>query len=306
MSETPNSVVISERIAALEAETKRLRKRSRESRIVTWILLCVVLIGGIVDAALYAVSKRLGIETKGDVKTRRLIITDDEGTSRAFFGTTRKGEPFIELLDRDGQGRWFAYASGDSTGLRLSDAGKRTRVELRQDEQGPIITMLDNDGDPRLTSAITSTGDAVFALLGGDGKRRIAASLPKVGTGGLGLALTDGKGVLRLGFALNNEGRPVVNWFDAEGRSRLVLGESDEGWPSVELHGEDGKARIVLYAHNDGSAVIRYLVEEVKRLDLGLNPNGVPLLTLYDRDESIRASLYLDEDEDGQLHLADR
>jgi hypothetical protein len=79
-----------------------------------------------------------------------ISILDDHLRSRVFLGITNPtldtSESSIGLCDDSGNPRAALIVNNKETNLTLFDAKKRPRLVIRVDENGPCISMLDEEG----------------------------------------------------------------------------------------------------------------------------------------------------------------
>ena len=147
---------LARRVAGLEAEMRRWRRLS------------------LLTAAALGVAVLLGADgTTREIRTRSLIIMDEDGHSRAAFQVNRDGGIVLGLTDRDRKTRLalFVHADGGS-GLSLADASHKPRVRLELSPADPSrsgLILQDAAERARAEVVVQADGSPEIRLWGPDG-----------------------------------------------------------------------------------------------------------------------------------------
>jgi hypothetical protein len=122
--------------------------------------------------------------------------------------------------------------------LRIVDSAGNTRLRLAALDEGPSVTLLSPDGQPRASLALDAADRPSLKLASPEPSQPSAAlqvddkgvhvrfDRPAGGStylflnneGGSGVVLIDTRGVRRLEAVMSPEGDPRIRQFDAEGR----------------------------------------------------------------------------------------
>ena len=113
-----------ERLAKVERELRRVKRWSG------WLLVGLALALGVsVLVAIFGPEKaglQFGASVVNKVRTRRVVLVDDEGRERARLAMTEDGGPGLALFDQAGE----------------------KRAALGVDADGPKIVLFDPAGEP--------------------------------------------------------------------------------------------------------------------------------------------------------------
>ncbi len=170
-----------------EAIVVRLSQVERELRAARRTIALVSL-GLVAATALAVVSLATAIWFRGNVdalQTRQIVLSDEQGISRAVVRVQEDNAASLVLQDRNGVGRLrLSVLENGSPGIALSDNRGRARAVLGfLPEQGGTLVFADEEGNTR----------AVFGVTG-----NLGASL----------AFLDGFGVTRASFGIDDNGEP--------------------------------------------------------------------------------------------------
>ena len=135
-------MTMEERINRLEEQVARYRRLLGVAGLVGFIIIASAAVA--VSLRPTSVEAQAGASLQEEVRTRRLIIVDEKGTSRATMDAT-KGKPGLCL--RDGSGRAYAELSlfKEGPGLRLYGEKGRVNAELGNSR----LTLSDENGRQR-------------------------------------------------------------------------------------------------------------------------------------------------------------
>lgn len=149
----------------LEALTQRLERLKREVR---W---CRALgSAALTTVGLLVLLGATGAKGAEEVRARRFLLTDKDGTIRAALGMV-DGSPRLEIYNQAGKRRiWLGVDANGLPGLLFKDKDERTRASLDvQPDGSPALSLADKDG--KLQAVLGSPeGTPVFELLDREGK----------------------------------------------------------------------------------------------------------------------------------------
>jgi hypothetical protein len=189
-------------------------------------------------------------------------LYDDKGEARIFLGVFDfNGSPLLELKDEKGVARVRMTLYHNSFD-KASPRSYAPRLDMADDKGTVRAGMrLDADGSPHL-------------------------------------ALRDKENKNRAGLFLFSDGCPWLSLQDKGGDIRARLSVESDGHPVLQLHSSVGKslAMATLDVKADGSPGLRlttnYLgAEGDEQIALAVKPNGVPALSLRDKEGKMRAVL---------------
>jgi len=123
-----------------------------------------------------------------EVRARRIVVVDAQGTERAFLGLGLDGSPELALRDAQGKERAFlTLGTGGSPWLALRDArGKGQAILSVLPGEGPGLALRDAQGKERIALDVLRDRNPRLALLHAQGKDRAilgAAELEGIRTG---------------------------------------------------------------------------------------------------------------------------
>lgn len=237
------------------------------------------------------------------VTVQRLVITDRDGIPRAYLAVSETGEPSLDFVNQQGQSvASFGLTPGESPELRLNaaDGAPRMRLALLEKGEPRLDFTMEKDGKSLASLGLSAQGWPDLRLSGKDGKA--ATSLlftdgepqlllqDRKGQANAVLAATSGKaslalyrdGTIRANLAL--EGLDLV---DVKGRARFQAQLSDAGEPRLAMK------------DNEGHRMIGLSVQPMPKKE-------EPLIALYDRQDTLRVGLNLDEAGRPNLLLRER
>jgi len=103
------------------------------------------------------------------------------------------------------------------------------------------------------------------------------------------------------------EGSVSQTFFDKSGKPRLLTGIDDNGTMGIYLFSEKDKLRLGLSLDADGEAsLLGYGKDDDKpRFTLSVQPNGLPFLSLIDKNAKQRVGLGITPENSPQLSISD-
>lgn len=241
------------------------------------------------------------------VEAQRFVVRDTAGAVRARLMADQQGRISLTLFDKDERTRAaLGVASDGSPVLVFGDPdGRTTRLELSVKPDGTTaIGLGDGKGRFRSTMEVKADGSSHVFLLDADGRPRGDVGL--LPNGDPVLAFSDGNARVRTRITTDGEsGAPSLTMLDADGRTRaafgmfpdkswgIALGDavragrarfaiSGDGSPSLSLADRDGRPRASLNFFSDATNLLLYDKAGKSRVQLGVWPDGVPALSLYD------------------------
>jgi hypothetical protein len=157
-----------------------------------------------------------------------LCFHDEAGTVRTTLGLV-KDQSFVQLCDRDGNGRALVHVTPAGPAVSLEAKADRSKAQLVLTDSGPGLALSDRDGVRR----VGLFADVDGALLG----------------------FTDRQGLPRVGLGLSDD-RPSLTLSDKSGKARAALGAA-----TLEVSGAAGvklpeESSLILLDH-DGSTLYR-------------------------------------------------
>jgi len=84
------------------------------------------------------------------VRTQAFELVDESGKTRAQINVEKTGEVVFRLRDSKGNIRAKFGAKEDGSGLILMDERTEATVQIRANESGANITLIDKDGRERV------------------------------------------------------------------------------------------------------------------------------------------------------------
>ncbi len=155
------------RLADLERDVQHFRRRSRRDR---WIVggmagvVAMLVIGGSGEPA----------NVLDEVRTKRLVVIDDKGKSRAILTLVSNGSPVLGLWDDKNKSRMSLTLGPDgSPALALRDDNGTDRAGLTVLPSGnPALSLSDDNGNTRVFLSL-SDGSPRLRLADGNGQGRV-------------------------------------------------------------------------------------------------------------------------------------
>jgi hypothetical protein len=176
-----------------------------------------------------------------------------------------------------------------ATSFVLEDTNGRVRARQSVNGEGPLLEMLDDDGNIRLLQALTKAGPR-FALVSEElGKADLLLSVAE-NQPRLSLSSQDGKTGVNLGVLKSG---PYVHLVE-NGEIRIQQMVLDGG-AVLTVHDEKGRVRCSQIVHKDGPALVLLDENQNKRAHLGLKDN-FPLLLFFDAEAKMRLAQAVGKD----------
>jgi hypothetical protein len=124
----------------------------------------------------------------------------------------------FELVDQNGKTLAALETRENGTGLTILDQNGNDRVTLQLDnEEMPGVVLFDKNGKARVQMSVGTDGAPGLGLLDQDGTVRVAQLLKADGTSALGLF--DQNGEIRAGLAMDALGTPRLSVIDQTGKA---------------------------------------------------------------------------------------
>ncbi len=204
---------MSQSIDLLDALAARVRRLERAQQRWQFASACLVVIGMIVLAS------RPGLSEGQELRTNRLLITDEKGKVVARFDGGVKAEPQLVLFDKSGDPRISLSVPENGPALLLNPSPKHSlKAGILQEPSGIFFKALDSENRVRTSLGYTKGGSAL--VLTGEGGRR-KAMLVNTENGPLGVALF-GDDKQRGTFFLS-EGSGYIQAQDTDGKQVISL-----------------------------------------------------------------------------------
>lgn len=169
-----------------------------------------------------------------EIRTRRLVIIDENGNKHAALGIMKDGEVRLELRDKQSEVRtWLNPDVVAAPSLGVIGASEKPLIELGS-EKGklPVLVMRDAAGTRRIAGIVAPDGVASLLVSDRRGKTRCRVSVSDDGDPELVLSDTSGKPRAHV-IVEKEHGTCSVNFSDAEGRVRLTLQVDEQGQPAL-------------------------------------------------------------------------
>ncbi len=126
-------------MSELERRVERLEGRLRHWQRIAGGLMGAVALLGLVGAT----SGQQGAPPPEEIRTRRLVLSDENGRARAALAINDEGMAIIALMDGARHTRAALYVAEDgATGLSLADASQKPRVRLELNDASDRPTGL--------------------------------------------------------------------------------------------------------------------------------------------------------------------
>lgn len=192
----PNVDVVADRLAKLEAATRRLERERRRWRIVGTMLT----VGAGLIATAGAAMDDEAAEGPKSVEAGEFILRDKEGRTRAALTIRPDGTPGLAFYD-------------EKATMRMSlDLGAGDE----NDDDTPGVNIYGHDGE--LRAAMTIRPDGTPGLGFFDKGRNPRLSLDMANDESTGVNIYGPGGVLRAAMAIRPDGTPGLGLFDESGR----------------------------------------------------------------------------------------
>ncbi len=238
------------------------------------------------------------------IRATAFVLVDDKGRERGKFEMLGKG-PRLVLSDQNGRTRAMLDVDKDGLGmLSLCDENGKGGVSLQTLPDGPGVVLLCDENDEVRVGLHAGKDGPELALNGANGKHRAKLY---VGEGGSGLELSDGNGVRRVslsaiedqaGLFLAENGKPRVMLGADKNGARLwlidpngsVKTDADKDGPELCLSDGNGKDRVTMNGYKDGPLLSLNGENGREGVILSDFING-PELSLVDKNGKLRAAL---------------
>lgn len=177
------SRAMAQRIDALEAANKKLKRQGTLLLVITAVLLGI-------GVALVVTAARRGMRglVPDVVESHEFVLRDKEGRIRGVWGADDQGAIRLVLQD---------YKSQSSIKLNLLDDGSSG------------LTFADSTGTARMVLAVLP--DQTVNMVLGDSRGVARTVLGLNPNGGSTLAFADGGGTMRSGIGVDSRGRPMLS-----------------------------------------------------------------------------------------------
>ena len=228
--------------------------------------------------------------------------------------------PSLRVFDVSGKSQVFVGVTDDGPELTVNGPGlprSSARATLKLDSNGlPHLGMLDHEGRPRTTlalSSISGNGDGILGFSDEDGDGRLlvgviddspeviladASDLPRMRLSaypsGPILRLHDAGGNARADFGLNNNGTVGIALRDDEENQRAAMVVAPHE-TSLSFYGPQGHVRSVLKSNDSDSSLFLYDAQATFGASLGISGAGQSL-ALADGEGNIRATMVVSDD----------
>lgn len=237
------------------------------------------------------------------VTAEQFMLVDKEGTPRAQLAVSDKGTPRLDLVNKEGMSiASLALTEEGQPDLRLNakDGSPRIRLALLSKGQPRLDLTMDKEGTPAAGFGLSDQGWPDLRLTGKEGKG--VATLLYV-DGNPRLFLEDQKGQTNAVLATAPEKAHLMLYKDGKALTSLALDGLDlidkDNHPRLRVElVEEGAPRIAL-KDKDGHRLMTMAVQPLPKKE-------EPILALYDRKDTLRAGLSLDEAGRPSLILRDR
>ena len=201
----PNVDAVVERLAELEAATRRLERERRRWRIVGTVLTVGV---GLIATAGAAMNE----ETPKSVEAGEFVLRDKEGRARAALTIRPDGTPGLAFYDEKATTRMSLDLGADGG-----------------DDDTPGVNIYGREGE--LRAALTIRPDGTPGLGFFDKGRNPRLSLDMANDESTGVNIYGPGGVLRAAMAIRPDGTPGLGLFDEAGRVVQSVDIGADGTP---------------------------------------------------------------------------
>lgn len=202
------------------------------------------LIGGITSNWLFtnipAFAQNVGGHNKV-ITAEQFQLVDDTGKVWAELRSDRGRWYGLYLFDKSGQARTVLATDRDGRGeLTYFDSDKRRRASFLVDEGGPILRLMDKEGNARVGVSMHNDRIPGIGLYDQQGKTVTALVLTDDGTPMF--ETYDKQHRRRILLTMIGDAGPGITFLDKEGKSRALIGADDNGNPYAALLDKTGKA----------------------------------------------------------------
>jgi hypothetical protein len=152
-------MTIEERLASLERELARAKRRNRWLLAAVGLAVAICAIAWAVMGGAQAVHAEGVAEGKKVIRANAFILEDDNGKPRAALLAGKDG-PALTMFDAGRKSGAVLDVTADGPGLALFAAGK-PRAGLRVGEDGPTLSLRDQNGVPLALFSVSKEGTAL-------------------------------------------------------------------------------------------------------------------------------------------------
>jgi hypothetical protein len=261
----PTEASLLRRLAAVEAEVARWRRR-------TWTIAAVLVVVAafVLASAAQQATTTAGLHLQdGDREielTAQGLFVKSGGERRAGIGFTDDGSGYVSVFDERGHPRIGLGVVDKNPGIAVFDAADHVRFGVTDEAEGVSMWLFDGAGKQRVGMQLSDDGGGQPQLV---------------------LADTDGKKRINLGVV---DGTPQVNVNDANEQSRLGLSVVNEH-PLLLMADDSDKARLTLGVDDVGPGLRFFDRAEAARLNLGLF-RGASGVVAFDAAGAVRATVW--------------
>lgn len=156
---------------------ERLEKLERQLATTRYRYRWLAIIAGVLFIGSAMAPPAENVDVTEELRTRRLVIEDQNGGHRVLI-TTVRGQPALVMLDENGKGRISLAILKSGPSLDLLDSNGRNRLSLFQDKiRNPTIQLNDMMGRGRASLKLNAVCDGSLTFFDDDG--RGTASFPR-------------------------------------------------------------------------------------------------------------------------------
>lgn len=256
----------------------------------------VKMIGRSIFALLFAIAVLFG---GGNASAQIVVVEDDFGNQRAYFGMTQRNTGLMQLI---------------------GDNYRTATVEMSDDQDGGLLNLRTQDGEPTAFLGAGSNGGDLF-IYDTSGNRRTAIGVSNNGTGIFEVFARNGQDTVELsddgegGYlslrTLDGEDSVIMSTndtggdlflFDTAGQRRASIGVSDSGAGIIELFDNNGRDSVELNAGEDGGAFFVRSPNGNIASGLTVDEDG-GIFTVRDNAGDAKIGLFIDRAGNGVIEL---
>lgn len=117
----------------------------------------------------------------------------------------------------------------------LEDENGNVSAAMRTTDDGPVVELYDQSGEPRLSLTVDSNGIPSVGLLDENGFARVALLADQAEST---VMLGDANGELRAELHITDYG-PTVDYYDDNGVARLIMAVDSSAGPGLVMFDDD-------------------------------------------------------------------